>query len=117
MTNPSVRDIGKFFTEIRKEQVKVLRKEVKNLHKVIVASTPVDTGLLKKSYRKKNMGNVVRISNVQEYSHLIMWVGRVRPGVGSLQLPNGIKPTILKWMSGNEGDPFFVFDNSTNTSL
>lgn len=103
--NPGDREIGLFITLMRDNIDKEVRELGKGLRKVVKEATPVKTGQLKKSYTpliKVKKWNYA-IQNEQDYADLILRIGRVGPGRGSLQLPSGLKPVIIQYLEDNIG--------------
>lgn len=85
-----------------KEFNKALNSEfnlaARDVFKTVKENTPVDTKALKRSHKfsKKRGEFSATISSDLEYAHQIMVLGRLGPGKGSTQLPNGIKPVLIQ---------------------
>ena len=94
-------------TELSIEFEKLLQEELESgineLKKEIIPITPIDKGDLKQSYEiKKNYDLSVSLINDRDYAHQILTLGRTGPGLGSLQLPDGILPFIKQWVKTKE---------------
>jgi len=97
---PLSSDIKKEINSIKKKLDTELKKELEVLRQDIIDKTPIDTGKLQKSisrFKRIESGHY-RILSPLHYSYQILVLGRTGPGMGSLQLPNGIYPEIRKWV-------------------
>lgn len=104
MANPTVREVREEFSLFFDELLEEVEDEVKDFRDEMIKVTPIDLGDLKKSFSEvKRVGKYTfRITNKRNYSDLIMFQGRLGPGIGSLQLPKGIIPSVRNFTAGKE---------------
>lgn len=80
-----------------------MNSKVNKLVKNMIAITPEDTGDLKKSYSVSKVNNFhYSIENDRTYAHQVLGLGRTGPGLGSLQLPDGILPFIKTFIEAED---------------
>ena len=85
--------------EIRKQQTKILSREVTNLYSELQTKSPVDTGTFKGAWQLEKVVGGWKITNGVQYATILADGRRFVLGkwVGSEQFPEGIAPILAKY--------------------